>query len=247
MTQPVIEAGDITSSNNETSETSQLVSYPAYEIGDLLIQFYMGDDDIDDTITPPGNGGNGETLILTTSGSGGNSTNGPVSGIVAWVGDASKIPGTLEWTRGAAEQWAGRCVKVLAGEFDPTTPLAVVSGYDGSPIATTDCATPTWAIGAGDAGGTVVVGFCIDIQPITVTPGGWTLLVHADHGAIASAVAVRDAATSASETIASVDFTIAANRTSSTIAVVVRPPAAGGANPKGPLGMPLHGPFGGPI
>jgi len=227
MAAPVIEAGDITDSGTNSSTTANTPNTPAYVSGDLIIGFWGGDDDITaDTITAPTNGVNGETLILTSTGSGGSSGQGPTSGVVAWIGDATVGATTQTWTRGQEEQWMGRYVKVLAGEFDATTPLAVVSGYSGQTSDSgTTFTTPSWAIGADDADGTVIVGMVTDIDPIGGTPAGWTLLKNTDYGAVAGAIAVRDAATTASETIASATYTFT-SASASTVGVVVRPPAS---------------------
>jgi hypothetical protein len=143
------------------------------------------------------------------------------------VGDATVGAGSLTWTRGNAEQWVGHTVKVLAGEFDSVTPLSAYSGFSGSSTTSNDIPTPSWTIGADDDGGTVVCQLVTDIAAISATaPTGWTILENTDIGALARALVVRDAATTSSENIASVNFTTT-NETSSTVAVVVRPPAGG--------------------
>ena len=224
MTRPVIEAGDITTSSNNNADTTPDISFPDYVSGDLLIMCITQDDDITNhTITSPANGPNGETLILDSTGSGGSSSAGPATGIIAWVGDDTVSASTLAWAiSGAGEQWGGRCVKVLAGEFDASTPLGTLSGYSGNTSSGgTTIATPSWTIGASDGGGAVVVFLGTDSDPIGGTPSGWTLLANTDHGAVAMAVAVRDADSTNSETVASVDYTLTAD-SSSTIGVVVR-------------------------
>ncbi len=226
--QPVIEAGDITSSGNDTAATANTVDYPAYVSGDLLIMFWGGDDDpTADTITAPASGGNSETLLISNTGSGGNSGDGPTQGVIAWVGDATVSSGSLTWTRGNAEEWAGRTVKVLAGEFDASTPLGTLSGYSGQSSDATTIATPVFNAGASDGGGTIVVGIITDQDPITGTPGGWSApLAMTDHGAVASAIAVRTAAAVDSTEITSVNYTMTLD-SASTIAVIVRAPVGG--------------------
>ncbi len=241
MVQPVIEAGDVLASGSNTPNTACTVDYPAYASGDLLIQFWGGDNDLTEApIAAPTGGGNGETLILTDTGSGGNATTGPGSGVIAWVGDNTESAASLTWTRSLSnEEWVGYTVKVLAGEFNSTTPLSVVSGYSGNTsTGGTTIATPSWTIGAADDGGTVVCGITVDTDGVGGTPSGWTLLVATDLGNIAGGVAVQDAETTASETITSVDYVPTPTAdSSSTIAVVVRPPAEVGTTiivPTGP-------------
>jgi hypothetical protein len=42
-------------------------------------------------------------------------------------------------------------------------------------------------------------------------------------------------------------FSLSGSETCESNTIVIKPAAAGGVNPKGPLGMPLHGPLGGPV
>jgi len=222
MTRPVIESGDITTSSASTTTTAS-TDHPAYVSGDLIIQFFgMDDDATDNALNTPANGSNGETLIEDSTGSGGSGSTGPTQGIIAWIGDATVNAGTLDWTFTGTERWACRCIKVLAGEFDSVTPLGTLSGYSGNTSAAgTTIATPSWAIGASDGGGAIVVGLVTDQDPISGTPSGWTLVVNTDHGDVASGISTRDADSVDSETVASVDYTIASD-SSSTIGVVVR-------------------------
>lgn len=227
MTAPVIEAGDITSSSG-TSQSSMAVDHPAYVSGDLLIQWYGGDDNLATaSLTTPSSGGNSETLILDSTGDNGAAA-GPCAGVIAWVGDATVNAGSLTWTRGSGKTWGGRTIKVLAGEFDATTEFSALSPYDGGVFGSdTTIPTPTWTISSSDGGGTVVVLLVTDTDPISGTPTGWgASLENTDHGACAVAVAIRDAATTNSETIDSVNYTISPGDTSTTIGVVVRGSAA---------------------
>ena len=172
MTRPVIESGDITTSTGTGAGGSP--TFPDYVSGDLLIMFIVLDDDeTANGLGAPANGPNGETLILTSVGSGGNANNGPTQGVVAWVGDATISSSTLAWTWSGSEFWAGRCIKVLAGEFDATTPLGTTSGYNGASSGTS-VPTPSWSIASDDGGGAIVVHLTVDVDPISGTPSGWT-------------------------------------------------------------------------
>jgi len=226
VTRPLIEAGDITTSTG--TGTTGAVSHPAYESGDLLIAFIGIDDDLTaNNPSAPANGPNGETLILSSVGSGGSSGGGPTQGVVAWLGTATQSSGTTDFTWTGSEFWAGRCVKVLAGEFDPTTPLGVVSGYDGNTSDSgTTVATPgavaSWTLGASDGGGAILVHMVVDADPLSGTPSGWTLTVNTDHGGLSTAITQRDADSVDSETVSSVNYSTSAD-SSSTKGVVVRP------------------------
>lgn len=226
MTRPLIESGDIqTSSGTGGNGDGQ---HQAYVAGDLLIMFWgMDDGEGSNALVAPTAGANGETLILTSVGSGGNSSAGPTQGVIAWVGDATVGAGTLNWNWSGNEFWTCRCIKVLAGEFDATTPLGAVSGYSGNTSDSgSTIATPSWALDADDGGGAILVHMCTDVDPITGSPSGWTITVNTDHGGVASAITQRDADSVDSETVGSVNYTITSD-SSSTKGVVIRPPANG--------------------
>lgn len=223
MTRPLIQAGDITTSTG--TGTTGNVDHPAYGAGDLLIAFIGLDDDFTaNNLQTPSTGPNGETLILDTTGSGGSSGSGPTQGAVAWVGTATQSAGSVDFTWTGSEFYAGRCIIVPAGEFDATTPLGALSGYSGNTSSTgTTIATPSWTLDSTDGGGAIVVHMVTDADPITGNPSGWTITVNTDHGGVASAITQRDADSVDSETVASVDYTISSD-SSSTLGIVVRPP-----------------------
>jgi len=224
MTTPVIESGDITTSTG--TGTGGSPTFPDYVSGDLLIMFIGLDDDATaNALTAPASAPNGEPLILSSTGSGGHSGGGPTQGVVAWVGDATISSAGLAWTWTGSEFSTARCIKVLAGEFDPATPLGVTSDYSGNTSGSgTTTATPVWTPGASDGGGKIVVHICTDVEAITdAEPAtGWTLVVNTDHGGVASAIATRDAAAVNSTEITSVNYTVAGGDSSSTKGVIVR-------------------------
>lgn len=233
MTTPVIEEGDITSSFNNSADTTPSVDYPAYESGDFLVMAIQADDDIDSQVLgEPANGPDGETLLsgFTTPGQGNGGTNGPTTGIIAWIGGSSQIAGSLDWSLdGAGEQWGGRTIIVPAGEFDASTSLGAISAYSGN-VNDANMPTDTWVAGASDGGGKIVVFFGSDADAISAAASGWTMLANADHGAIAMAVGLRDAAAVDSTSITSVNFTAVATTSSSQIGFIIREPVVGGAS-----------------
>jgi len=248
MATPVIEAGDVQADSGGAT-TSPDPEHQAYVAGDLLIQFLGGDDDLaTDSLTAPANGPNGETLIVSSVGSGGHATTGPVTGVIAWVGNDTVAAGTLTWARGNAESWSGRCIKIPAGEFDSVTPIGTVSTHQGnSDSSGTTAPTPTMTAGASDGSGKILVCICVDLITFTGTVSGWTILQNIDDGGQGCGVVVRDAAASNSESISSVDYTVA-NDSSSCIGLIVRDPdAAAGGHPVNPFGHALNGPLGGPM
>lgn len=225
MAKPVIDSGDITTSTG--TGTTGAITTPAYENGDLLIAFIGIDDDLTaNNPSAPSTGPFGETLILSSVGSGGSTGGGPTQGVVAWLGTATRAADTIDFTWTGSEFWAGRVIKVLAGEFDGTTPLGTTSGYDGNTSDSgTTVSTPSWSIGASDGGGAIVVHMVADADAISGAPSGWAITDNVDHGGLATAITQRTAESVDSETIASVDYTVAAD-SSSTKGVVVRPLSA---------------------
>lgn len=232
----VIESGDITRDFSNTDSTAPPCDVPAYVSGDLIIMFFGCDDDLasNATFSHPSTGRNGETLILSSYGSGGSSSTGPTQGVAAWVGDATVAAGNWVWSLGGVgEQWASECIKVPAGEFDATTPIGAVSGYSGNTSASgTTIATPAITAGSTDGGGKYIVHIVTDADPISGSPTGWSTIVNSDRGAIASAIVQRDADVTDSESIASVNYTISSD-SSSTKGLIIRAPAATGETATG--------------
>ncbi|MEE8306587.1 MAG: hypothetical protein V3R81_04935 [Gammaproteobacteria bacterium] len=224
MVRPVIEAGDIQTSTG--TGTTGAIATQAYEDGDLMIAFLGIDDDVTaNNPSAPSTGPYGESLILTSTGSGGSTGGGPTQGVVAWLGTASRSSSTIDFTWTGSEFWAGRCIRVLAGEFDPVTPLGNTSGYDGN---TSDSGstviTPSWSLAADDGGGAILVHMVVDADALGGTPSGWTLTVNTDHGGLSTAITQRDADSSDSETVSSATYTTDADA-SSTKGIVIRPAA----------------------
>jgi hypothetical protein len=221
MAKPVIESGDITTTTG--TGTTAALDTPAYVSGDLLIAFLGIDDDVTaNNPQNPATGPFGETLIYDLAGSGGSSASGPTQCAVAWVGTATRAADTIDFTWTGDEFWAGRVIKVLAGEFDATTPLGAASGFAGNTSSTgTTVPTPVWTLDADDGGGAILVHMVVDADPLSGTPGGWTLTVNTDHGGLATAITQRDAESVDSETTVSVDYTVSSD-SSSTLGIVIR-------------------------
>jgi len=235
MVAPVIESGDITTSTGTSDDDSG--DFPDYVSGDLLIMFWgMDDDETANSLNAPANGPNGEILILSSVGTGGHSSSGPTQGVVAWVGDATISAGSLAWTWDGSEFWTCRCIKVLAGEFDASTPIGAVSGFSGNTDSGgTVIRQPSWTLGASDGGGTILVHICTDNDAITGTVSGWTLIVNTDHGGVATAISIRDTDSVDSETTSAVEWAISSD-SSSTKGLVVRGPVDAGVTKTTGLG-----------
>lgn len=211
---PTIEAGDVTESGNNTATTSWAVSYPAYVSGDLLVFHIASDANV--THDWPSTGPNGETINTIVDSTG--DTNQRASAF--WfVGSATTGASTLTVTPSATEQWTAAVLKVPAGEFNPTTPIQTNTGTATDSTADTAASTPAWTADA-TAGGRVVVWFAIDTVQATAAPAGWQIVASEDRGALGGTLGIRDAATTASESIASADFTMA-SETDTSIGYVI--------------------------
>lgn len=222
-TTPVIEAGDCTVSGNNTAEDPWAVSYPNASTGDLLIFYVAWDDSTTTTTVTAPSGPNGETL---TSIAGPISDNSTETRAQAWytVATGSWTASTLSFNPNATESWTATCVRVPAGEFEAATPIGA-SGTSTSGASTSDVTvdSPAFSAGASDGGGKLVVCHGIDADPLGSAPAGWTNLQTQDLGAVAHGVAVRTAAVTDSESIASAAWSIAGDSWTS-IAFVVRAP-----------------------
>lgn len=218
MAAPLIEVADCTESGNNTATTSWAVSYPAYAAGDFLCFHVASDANV--THNWSATGPNGETVVDIADSYGGTAQR--ISAFY-FVGSATTSAGTFTVTPSASEQWTAVVVKVPAGEFDSTTPVQTTIGSANVTTAATGLATPTWTAGA-KADGRIVVAAAIDTLTTSAAPSGWTALIQRDRGAEGIMVGVRDAATTASESIASATFT-KSSETHSVIGYVINAPA----------------------
>jgi hypothetical protein len=202
-TAPVCEAGDCTESGNNTASTTWNVTYPAFVSGDLLVFHVASDADV--THNWPATGPNGETINTIYDSVGGTAQR---ASAFWFVGSATTATGSVAVTPSATEQWTGAVLKVLAGEFNASTPIQTNTGTANDTSADAAASTPSWTTDA-TAGGRAVVWFAIDAVQATAAPSGWTIIASEDRGATGGTLGVRTAATTASETIASADFTLA--------------------------------------
>lgn len=217
-------SGDFATSGSNTATTAPAVAYPAYGSGDLVIACIGVDNSAGITITPPANGPNSETRTIL-----GNSV-ATDQGIACmyWVGTGTQSASTQNWTiSGAGEQWVGRTFKVPAGEFNSADPIDSTSSVTAN---ASDATPPTPAWSGTDANARVIVAIATDAVNVTAAPTNWTLPSGQDIGATALYVMQRNALTSAAESIASADATLASADTTSVLGFAIN------ANPNGPLG-----------
>jgi len=238
MTQVVIEASDFTITNNNSIRTSHDVDYPSYVAGDLLVMVLAVDSD--PTLTDPTAGPDSETLFIeNTSSSPGDQ--GPMIGIIGWIGGSTQSTGSLNWTTSESRAGQGVVLKVPAGEFDATTPLGAI-GWGGNATNSSDLPTPAWSAGStdGTAEGQIVVFLTNDSNDAqSGEPAGWSALMNQTESlTMVGSQVTRDAAVTNSESISSVNYTIDSDQSSS-LGIIVRA-ASGTSNtdipvPLGPV------------
>lgn len=219
----LIETGDITESGNNTASGSWAVSHPAAVAGDLLI-FNIGWDDSTNTtgLTPP-SGPNGESAVVIEDVTASDATNARGK-VVYYVATGTWTASTLTFTPSASEQWSAAVIKVLAGEFDSSTPIgghnALASTAAGNP------SSPAITAGSSDGGGRVVTFIVGDVDNPDSNATGWTPQSSTDRGAVGVGVSTRDTDATDSESISSASgWTFPSSRSWVSFGYIVRPPA----------------------
>lgn len=224
---PVIEATDCTVSGNNTAQSSWAVSYPNASTGDLLIFYIAWDDSTNTTGCTAPAGPNSETLTeINATPITDTSATPHETRAKAWytVATNSWTAGTLSFTPSDTESWSATVVRVPAGEFDSATPIGAIATAGATSNADTTVDSPAFSAGSTDGGGALLWFAGVDTDPLSATPPtDWTILQRQDLGAVAHGVAVRNAAVTDSESIASATWAIAGDSWTS-IAVIVRAP-----------------------
>jgi hypothetical protein len=192
---PVVESSDVTEDYNNTASTSWDIARPAQATGDLIIMHLVSDANVTHGTLP--GGPNGETAVVLAQHVGDQSTATTRSSVWYWKATGNNAAGTVTVTPSATEQWRSAAIRVLAGEFDATTPIE----YGDVAVATSGAPnipafTPTYGYGRA-------VGYCgVDADAVTGAPSGWTLLTStADRGAMNLGVCVCDTPSVASTEI----------------------------------------------
>jgi hypothetical protein len=201
---PVIETADVTTDGNG-SIANPSVNHPATAVGDLVIFCFSAPGEV---TFAHGTGPNGETLVVVvdsfTEVAGTGATSASLFYYIAT--DARAASTFIPVTISTATTSTVGAIKVPAGEFNPTTPIDSSSTL-GNNSNTTAHISPSWAVGA--AGGRPVVFYVIVTDPHGVnTPTGWTQVMNLDPGNPCVDIYVRNAGTTAAETIAA--FTVTA-------------------------------------
>jgi hypothetical protein len=238
-----IEAGDCTQSGNNTAEATWAVANPAAATGDLLIFLIAWDDSVSTTDVAEPAGPNGETLTEMNATPIRSAVAGGISiRMKAWYCKATGTwsAGTVTFTPTATEQWTATVIKVLAGEFDPTTPIGAIGTLEGTGETDTAALSPAFSAGASDGGGTLVWFPGVNSDTLVTLDAGWSAIANQDLGAVAHGVAVRNTAVTNAESIAQASWSIDSDSWAS-IAFVVRESGTGTTINPGKATLTLSG------
>lgn len=208
----VIEAGDCTQFGSNSTNANLTVSIPAYANGDLII-INIGvwqDNNDDQSVTFP-TGPNGETItaVTTDSGPGVGNYDAEIIGIGWFIGLGSSGETNITVTAtNATARHDGTVVKVLSGEFDPTTPISTATAEADSGGANVSSLTrPTFSAGSTDGGGKQLTFVVIDQDPSSSSPAGYTTIASNDRGRVSTVLSARNAEVTDSESITSIAHT----------------------------------------
>jgi hypothetical protein len=218
---PVIEASDATTDTQAAADPWP-INVPDASAGDLLLFIGAWDDSTDVTSVAAPAGPNGETI---TSIVGPQASAGVDMRMQAWYTVCTGVwtAGTISFNPSATETARFVVIRVLAGEFDPTTPIGAADSDGSAATNETNVNSPAFTAGASDGGGRLVLAFGSDADAITAPGSGTSTVDNATASGVGLLVATRDAAVADSESIASITATIASDAWA-TLAFVVRAP-----------------------
>lgn len=239
MAAPLIEAADINTDGSDTITSPIPCVSVAYNTNDLIIVCLATDQD--KTHTTP-TGPNSETcnvIALNVNSDPG----GPRISVWYYIATDSRT-GTTNVTVSTSEQYVFHVARVPTGEFLSATPIQTNVGT--STGSSTAPATGAFTSDA-TAGGRICSFVAIDTQDITGTVTGWTVQkTENSFSRVGSIFTTRDAANTASESVSAAAYSSSVSDTWASITFIINAPASG-TTPHSPFGLPLHGPFRGPI
>ena len=196
----------VTQGGNEVSATDYSAPYDDYTSGDLMIMVVAAEDGTTN-LTLPVVGPNGEALFPLQSNWRVTPTASITLSALGWIGTATTPAGALSITcSGLPEKWISACIKVPAGDFDAAVPIDAISA-SGNGTAGTSHSFPSF--GVTNANATIIQVIFSRVSAVTAIEAGWSANNIWDIGTLAGAVVSRDALSSAAETVAAQDFTLA--------------------------------------
>ena len=207
--------------------TSQDITYPAYSTGDLVLCHIVTDNGTL-THTFPANGPNSETIVTIRQNHASLvNANRVVVSAFYWIATSNEVSGTVTVTASQAESYTAACARIPTGDFDSVTPIDSSATGGDSDNSATNAPSPSWTATSGAAGGLVVAWIGVDADLPTSTPAGWTDAASRDDGGQTGTLSERDTTATASEVIASANWPIAGD-SSSSIGYVVNASGVGG-------------------
>lgn len=208
---------------NNTASGSWAVGYPAHSAGDLVLIGLASDANVTHGTLP--GGPNSETAVVLEQHAGDTGTATVRASLWYWIATDAEAAGTVTVTPSASEQWSASAVVIPAGQFDPANPV-----QDGGTGVGTTGANTCPPFTATYAGGRVGYFAACDADTITGTESGWQLVANQDIGAVTGSFVVRDAETTASESVSGGAVTgVDDGRVS--IGFVINPPLNATASP----------------
>ena len=179
---------------NNTASGSWAVGYPAHSAGDLVLIGLASDANVTHGTLP--GGPNSETAVVLEQHAGDTGTATVRASLWYWIATDAEAAGTVTVTPSASEQWSASAVVIPAGQFDPANPV-----QDGGTGVGTTGANTCPPFTATLAGGRVGYFAGCDADTISGAASGWYLSANQDIGAVSSSFVIRNAATTASESV----------------------------------------------
>lgn len=207
----IIEAGDTTQSGNNSTLTSHNISIPSYVEGDLIIiniGYWQDNNQTNDSTFPAGPNGETITVIDTNYGPAQGNYDVPLIALGWFIGTGTYGGGTISQSFTIGSRHDSAVIKVLDGEFDPTTPISAQYGQDYSSANSTTPGFPGFTAASADIDGKLMAFIAVDQDPISGTPTGYTDFIDHDQGRMSIVLSGRDSAVTSSESIDAENWTI---------------------------------------
>jgi hypothetical protein len=209
----------VTQGGAGTNTASYSAPHGAYATGDLMLMV-AGIEDQTRTITLPTAGPNGEPIIdlgasFTTA------LAGVTGRVFAWIGNATMPAGTVLVSTAAPDNWATAGIRFPAATFAATSPIDKITTA-GNGTASTSGSFPAFAV--TNANATVVTVFLPRNNQIATVGAGWHANNNWDSGSVTTAVATRNALTTAAETVAALPITFGTASTWVAVSIAVNAP-----------------------
>ncbi len=211
---------EVTNSGNNSALTSWNITYPEYNVGDLIIFHVAWDDSANASIIskPSGPGGESVVDILTDY-----PTISAAQRIAVWywVAKTNESGGTYTVTTDIAESHTATVVRVPNGSFNTVEPIGAVATSQTTTSQLT-IASPTFNISGSDTHGTLCTWIGCDTVIPSETPTGWTAQASVDRGVVGGTFATRNALVDQDETIPQYTWTLPVVETGAIVSYIIK-------------------------